>query len=102
MYALMGIEHSSQKRRFHIVLSLDNPRQRETWQILSQEKNKTSAVCEAVCGHHTRKNLEDTLRTVLREELKHITVPQTVEADESSDVTMDAAVLDFLQTLQNE
>lgn len=98
----MGIEHGGQKRRLHIVLSLDNPRQRETWQILSQEKNKTSAVCEAVWGYHKRKNLEDTLRTVLRVELKHITVPQTVEADESSDVTMDTAVLNFLQILQNE
>lgn len=98
----MGSEHSGQKRRLHIVLSLDNPRHRETWQILSQEKNKTSAVCEAVCGYHKRKDLKDTLREVLREELKHVSVPQDVKGDEMQNLAMDAGVLDFLQALQNE
>lgn len=68
----MGTERSGKKRRLHIVLSLDNPRQREVWQILSQEKNKTSAVCEAVCSFHKQKSLEDTLRKVLREALNLI------------------------------
>ena len=63
MHGLMSSERDSKKRRLHIVLSLDNPRQRETWEILSQQKNKTSAVCEAVCSYHKRKNLEDTLRS---------------------------------------
>ena len=95
----MGSEHSGQKRRLHIVLSLDNPRQRETWEILSQEKNKTSAVCEAVCGFHEQKSLEDTLRKVLQEELKHMPpVQQIAETAEEPD----AAVLDFLQALQDE
>ena len=98
----MGTEHSGQKRRLHIVLSLDNPRHRETWQILFQEKNKTSAVCEAVCGYHKRKDIKNTLREVLREELKHVAVPQDVKDDERQDLAMDAGVLDFLQTLQNE
>ena len=82
----MGIEHGGKKRRLHIVLSLDNPRQRETWEILSQQKNKTSAVCEAVCGYHKRKDLKDTLREVLREELKHVSVPQDVKDDERQDL----------------
>ena len=98
----MGTEYSGQKRRLHIVLSLDNPRHRETWQILSQEKNKTSAVCEAVCGYHKRKDLKDTLREVLREELKHVSVPQTTEDHKAPDVAVDTAVLDFLQALKNE
>lgn len=98
----MGNEHSGQKRHLHIVLSLDNPRHRETWQILSQKKNKTSAVCEAVCGYHKRKDLKDTLREVLREELKHVSVPQDVKDDERQDLAMDAGVFDFLQALQNE
>jgi len=91
-----------EKKRLHIVLSLDNPLQRETWLILSQAKNKTSAVCEAVCGYHKRKGLEDTLRTVIREELKHITVPQPVESNDESEVAADDGVLDFLRTLQEE
>lgn len=98
----MGTERSGKKRRLHIVLSLDNPRQREVWQILSQEKNKTSAVCEAVCGFHKQKSLEDTLRKVLREELKHMPVQQTAEASEAPNLSNDTAVLDFLQMLQNE
>jgi len=91
-----------EKKRLHIVLSLDNPLQRETWLILSQAKNKTSAVCEAVCSYHRQKGLEDTLRTVLREELKHIPTPQPVESDDESETIVDTAVLDFLQTLQDE
>ena len=98
----METERSGQKRRLHIVLSLDNPRHRETWQILSQEKNKTSAICEAVCGYHKRKDLKDTLREVLQEELKHVSVPQDVMDDERQDLAMDAGVLDLLQALQNE
>ena len=98
----MGSERNSRKRRLHIVLSLDNPLQRETWSILSQAKNKTNAVCEAVCGYHKRKNLEETLRTVLQEQLKHVTVPQTTEHEERTEDVCDAAVLDFLQALQNE
>ncbi len=94
-----------EKKRLHIVLSLDNPLQRETWLILSQAKNKTSAVCESVCGYHKQKNLEDTLRSLLRDELKYITVasvPQSVEEDKEPEAIADAAVLDFLQSLQNE
>jgi len=84
---------------------LDNPLQRETWLILSQAKNKTSAACEAVCGYHKQKNLEDMLRSLLRDELKYITVasvPQPVEEDKEPEAIADAAVLDFLQSLQNE
>jgi len=91
-----------EKKRLHIVLSLDNPLQRETWLLLAQAKNKTSAVCEAVCSYHRQKGLEDTMRTVLREELKHITVPQPMESDNESEVAADDAVLDFLRTLQEE
>nr|WP_289702322.1 hypothetical protein [Enterocloster clostridioformis] len=81
---------------------MDNPRQREVWQILSQEKNKTSAVCEAVCGFHKQKSLEDTLRKVLREELKYMPVQQAAETTEELSVSDDATVLDFLLALQNE
>ena len=98
----MGGERSSKKRRLHIVLSLDNPVQQETWSILSQTKNKTSAVCEAVCGFHRQKSLEDTLRKVLRGELKHMPMQPTAELAVESDVSNDTAVLDFLLTLQNE
>ena len=91
-----------EKRRLHIVLSLDNPLQRETWQILLQAKNKTSAVCEAVCGYQKQKGLEDTLRTVIREELKHIPPPQPAENESESESVVDAAVVDFLLALQNE
>ena len=98
----MEVEYSDKKRRLHIVLSLDNSSQRETWEILSQQKNKTSAVCEAVCGYHRQKSLEDTLRKLLREELKNVAIPQTAEVVEEPDATVDAAVLDFLLAIQNE
>ena len=98
----MGIECSNRKRRLHIVLSLDNPLQREAWQILSQAKNKTNAVCEAVCGQHQQKSLEDTLRAVLQEELKHISVGSAAEHEENTEDDCDTAVLDFLRELQNE
>ena len=102
MRDLMSGDRDSKKRRLHIVLSLDNPKQRETWEILSQQKNKTSAVCEAVCGYHRQKSLEDTLRKLLREELKNAAIPQTAEVVEEPDTTVDTAVLDFLLAIQNE
>ena len=98
----MGSERGNGKRRLHIVLSMDNPLQRETWTILSQAKNKTSAVCEAVCSHHRQKSLADTLRTVLQEELKYISVLQTADHEENTENVCDTAVLDFLRELQNE
>ncbi len=102
MRDLMSGDRDSKKRRLHIVLSLDNPKQRETWEILSQQKNKTSAICEAVCGYHRQKSLEDTLRKLLREELKNAAIPQTAEVVEEPDTTVDTAVLDFLLAIQNE
>ena len=98
----MGSERSKVKRRLHIVLSMDNPLQREAWLILSQTKNKTGAVCEAVCNYHRQKSLEDTLRTVLQEELKHISVMSAAEYEENTEDVCDTAVLDFLRELQNE
>ena len=98
----MGSECGNEKRRLHIALSLDDPLQREAWQILSHAKNKTRAVCEAVFGQHRQKSLEDTLRAVLQEELKHISVLQTVDHEENTENACDAAVLEFLQQLQNE
>ena len=98
----MDSECDNGKRRLHIALSLDNPLQRETWLILSQTKNKTSAVCEAVCSYQKQKNLEDTLRAVLQEELKHISVLQAADREENTENVCDADILDFLQQLQNE
>ena len=98
----MDGERNNGKRRLHIALSLDNPLQRETWLILSQAKNKTHVVCEAVCGYHRQKSLEDTLRAVLQEELKHISVPQVADHEENTEDVCDTAVLDFLRELQNE
>ncbi len=98
----MGRKPNAKKRRLHIALSLGNPLQRETWQLLSQAKNKTSAVCEAVCGYRKQKSLEDTLRTVLREELKNVSIPQPAESGTGPEMAVDAEVLDFLLTLQDE
>lgn len=70
--------------------------------ILAQAKNKTSAVCEAVCGYNKQKSLEDTLRAVLREEWKHVPAAKPVESGSEPEPAIDEAVLDFLQTLQNE
>ena len=101
----MSGEHNGKKQRLHIVLSLDNPLQREAWEILSHAKNKTSAVCEAIFGYFKLKTLEDTVRSILRDELKHIAIapdPQTTESPKEPDAIADAAVLDFLWALQNE
>lgn len=98
----MNNVNNDKKRRLHIALSMDNPLQRETWLLLSQVQNKTSAFCEAVCGYHKQKSLEDTLRSVLQDTLKHITVasvPQTTEDDKEPEATVDADVLDFLRSL---
>ena len=62
-------------------------------------------MCEAVCGYHKLKTLEETLRSILRDELKHITtapVPQAVEIDKESEEVVDDAGLGCLWSLQND
>ena len=93
----------SEKHRLNIALSMSNPLQQEAWSILSRMENKTSAICEAVCGYYKQADLKETLRTVLREELKNVTVPVAVEVEsEEAGAAVDGSVLDFLLQLQNE
>lgn len=93
----------AKKYRLNIALSMNNPLQYEAWLILSRTENKTYAICEAVCGYYKQRDLKETLRAVLQEELKNVTVPVTVEADteEGTDAVVNDAVLDFLLSLQN-
>ncbi len=94
---------SKEKHRLNIALSMDNPLQRETWTILTQMDNRTNAVCEAVCAHYKQKDFLETLRMVLRDELKNVFVsPSEATKTTEPETNVNEAVMDFLLTLQNE
>lgn len=98
---IISAAYSGKKRRLNIVLSMENPLQREAWAILAQSANKTGAICEEVCGYYKRKSWEETLRSILREELKTATILCGTTTEEAPAPTVDSAVLDFLQALQD-
>jgi len=80
---------------------MDNPVQRETWAILERVSpgKRTNAICEAICGYYKRKILADDLRTILREELRSVSI-QTTEAKPEKPLENDDAVYDFIRALQ--
>lgn len=77
-------------------LNLDNPVQRDTWNILSAipKGYRTEAVCQALLRQQEQDNLRKLIQEVVHEELKHTTVQTNAEEPE------DDAVLGFLRALQ--
>lgn len=77
-------------------LNLDNPVQRDAWNILSAipKGYRTEAVCQALLRQQEQDNLRKLIQEVVHEELKHTTVQTNAEEPE------DDAVLGFLRALQ--
>ena len=92
---------SKEKHRLNIALSMDNPLQRDAWAILSQipSGSRTNALCEAVCSHYKQKDFWETMRSMLREELKSVSIRVGVHDTESTEPEEDEAILNFLRSL---
>ena len=88
----------AEKRRLNLSFSMASPQQREAWRILRAipSGRRTEAVCRAVC----QADLVNTIRSVIREELKGIHITKENNAGtQAGDVDED--VLGFLRSLQD-
>ena len=99
----------SEKKRFNLSLSMENPMQREAWSIINgfPDRERTSAVCWAVCRAYGEQRMEECLKEMMQEVLKSVavlpseavTVHQEAIVD-SQEVVMDEGIADFLSALQ--
>ena len=98
----------SEKKRFNLSFSMDNPLQREAWKIISEipDRERTNAVCWAVCSAYGEQRLEERIREILREELNGLTIAaseseseRTGTNNETRTLVMDDGIADFLSAL---
>ncbi len=88
---------------------MGNPIQRDAWKIISEfpDRERTNAVCWAVCRAYGEQRLEERIREILREELSGVTIApfepesgRTGTNDETRTLVMDDGIADFLSALQ--
>ncbi len=82
-----------------------SPFQREAWKRLCAipSGQRTDAVCRAVCRMYEQDTLLETVRQIIREELRGvelISAKEKAEQPQAGDV--DESVLGFLLALQND
>ncbi|WP_295759506.1 hypothetical protein [uncultured Oscillibacter sp.] len=93
------------KRRLNLSFSMASPFQREAWKRLCAipSGQRTDAVCRAVCRMYEQDTLLETVRQIIREELRGvelISAKEKAEQPQAGDV--DDNVLGFLLALQND
>lgn len=95
-----------EKRRLNLSFSMAAPHQREAWKLLRDipSGQRTDAVCRMILEHRSQKELLETVRAVIREELRSIQIAsqqiEQPERQEAGNVSDD--VLGFLLSLQSE
>ena len=96
----------SEKKRLNLSFSMASHFQREAWKRLCAipAGQRTDAVCQAVCRMYEQDRLAETLRAVIREELRGVEFisgkEKTEQPQEAGD--LDDNVLGFLLALQND
>lgn len=93
----------AEKKRLNLSLNLSAPHQREAWKILRTipAGQRTDTVCQMICQARKQKSMEDSIRTVFREELhrvEFVSAAEKIEQPQAGDVDDD--VLGFLRSLQ--
>ena len=81
------------------------PRQREAWKLLCAipSGQRTDAVCRMILEHKNQKELLETVRIAIREELSSVQITSQIEkAEEQEAGSVSDDVLGFLLSLQNE
>ena len=83
-------------KRVNLRLNLDNPVQRDAWNILSAipKGYRTEAVCRALLRQQEQGNLRKLIQEVVHEELKRTTIQPGAEEPEDEDTPP------FLRALQ--
>ena len=95
----------AEKRRLNLSLNLAAPHQREAWNVLRAipAGQRTDAVCRMICESHKRETLLDSIRGIVREELRSVEFVSEKEKPERSQAgDVDENVLGFLLALQQE
>ena len=93
------------RKRLNLSFSMASPLQRETWRRLCAipSGQRTDAVCRAVCRMHEQESLLETVRQIVREELRSIEFISAKEKSEQPQAgDVDDNVLGFLLALQND
>ena len=98
------------RAHYHLNLNLDEPNEREAWHILQSKRHGSRAtfLVEAILQHDRQKQLEERLRTIIREELAqaHLAPPVGASAVAASKEEQEVKkvprnAIDFLQSLAN-
>ncbi len=89
----------AEKHRYNLIMSMDDPVQREAWEILCNTKPGTRN--KMVCNAIVRQEFAESLREMIREELSKVSFVQQEKAEPDCNRPEDDAVLDFLVALQN-
>ena len=95
----------AEKRRLNLSFSMSSSLQREAWDILRAVPSgqRTEAVCRAVCRAQERETLLESIRALIREELRSVEfLPKTEKPEQPQAGDVDDNVLDFLLALQND
>ena len=93
------------KRRLNLSFSMASPFQREAWKHLCAipAGQRTGVVCRAVCRMYEQESLLESVRQIVREELRgveFVSAKEKTEQPQAGDV--DDNVLGFLLALQND
>lgn len=96
-----GAPEMAEKRRLNLSFSMASQLQKEAWKILSAVPygQRTDAVCRAICKPHNENTLLESIRNIIKEELKNVEFTVKNEQPRAGDV--DENVLGFLLALQN-
>ena len=105
----------AEKKRFGMTLSMSDPLQRQAWEILEAvpERQRTAAVCKALCRADGDRILIDEVRAVIqdsiRAELRSVqlapapgdSADRETEAQRPQDreIQLDSATMDYLFSL---
>lgn len=93
------------RKRLNLSFSMDSSLQRKAWEILCAVPpgQRTEAVCRAVCRAQERETLLESIRALIREELRGVEfLPKTEKPEQPQTGDMDDNVLGFLLALQND
>ena len=89
----------AEKHRYNLIMSMDDPVQREAWEIICRARPGTRN--KMVCNAIVKQDFAESLREMIRDELSKVSFVQQEKAEPDYNPPEDDAVLDFLFALQN-
>ena len=91
------------KKRFSLSLYMDDPIQREAWEVLQEcpGGQRTALICRALCRMRDESRMLDALREMLRDMPRAEPQKQASAAPAPNSDAVGPEVLDFLRCLQN-